>query len=65
MQKVEETSSAVVLQLRYLGLLGGEIRSRRLAAARTPSTPLIRRLANSLRQLIGSTSARPFPCSLS
>ena len=44
MQKVEETGSAVVLQLPSLGLQGGEIRFRRLAVGRIPSTPLIRRL---------------------
>jgi flagellar biosynthesis protein FlhA len=49
------------LEEEILGTLAPETGQHLLGAAGSPRTPLVRRLADSLRQLIGSTSAAALP----
>jgi flagellar biosynthesis protein FlhA len=49
------------LEEEILGTLAPEAGQRLLASAGTPGTPLVRRLADSLRQLIGVSSAAALP----
>ena len=49
------------LEDEILGLLSQDGAQRQLASNSSPSTPLIRRLADSVRQLIGSTPATALP----
>jgi flagellar biosynthesis protein FlhA len=50
-----------VLEEEILTTLTPETSQRLLAASGTPATPLVRRLADSLRQLIGTSSAAALP----
>jgi flagellar biosynthesis protein FlhA len=50
-----------VLEEEILTTLAPETGQRMLASAATPGTPLVRRLTDSLRQLIGATSAAAIP----
>ncbi|MGA2168249.1 MAG: flagellar biosynthesis protein FlhA [Terracidiphilus sp.] len=50
-----------VLEEEILSTLAPETGQRLLAPAGTPATPLVRRLADSVRQLIGATSAAALP----
>jgi flagellar biosynthesis protein FlhA len=49
------------LEEEILGTFAPEAGQRLLASAATPGTPLVRRLADSLRQLIGASSAAALP----